>query len=286
MNPHQLELFYYVAKSKGVSRAARQMPYGIQQPSVSSQVNALERDLGVSLYERRPFKLTAAGAELFKFVEPFFGRLAEVREKIQGAAQIRIGASPIVFRDYLPPMLEVVQKRFPQLSMILRALNQPELIEAVEQDELDLLISLLPPKLGPALQAVEILELELVLLVARNSPFRNAKAKPIPAPLIALKPNEMICQLFQQTLGKLGHSWLPKIEMDSLDLIEKYAAEGFGVGLGIRAPLRKLPASLRVIELPHFPRLKMGVIYRKEPKCQGEVCQALLAEVKRALQLR
>ena len=51
MNPHQLELFYHVAKFKGVSRAARQMPYGIQQPSVSAQVNALERDLGVTLYE-------------------------------------------------------------------------------------------------------------------------------------------------------------------------------------------------------------------------------------------
>ncbi len=66
MNPHHLELFYYVAKSKGVSQAAKQMPYGIQQPSVSAQVNALERDLGVTLYERRPFKLTPAGEELFR----------------------------------------------------------------------------------------------------------------------------------------------------------------------------------------------------------------------------
>src|SRR5437016_5858735 len=106
MNPHQLELFYYVAKSGGVTRAAKQMPYGIQQPSLSTQVNALERDLGVALYERRPFKLTRAGEELFKFVEPFFGKITEVREKIQGAAQIRIGASPIVFRDHLSPVLE------------------------------------------------------------------------------------------------------------------------------------------------------------------------------------
>src|SRR5205809_485742 len=193
MNPHQLELFYHVAKSRGVTRATRQMPYGIQQPSVSSQVNALERDLGVTLYQRRPFKLTTAGEELLKFVAPFFGRMSEVREKIQGAAQIRIGASPNVFRDYLPPVLEAVQRPFP---------------------------------------------------------------------LISLKPNELICQLFQQTLTKLGHSWLPKIEMDSLDLIEKYVEEGFGAGLGIRAPLRKLPSTLRAIELPNFPRLKMGVVYR------------------------
>src|SRR5215510_13420309 len=113
MNPHQLELFYYVAKAKGVSRAVRQMPYGIQQPSVSAQVNALERDLGVTLYERRPFRLTPAGQELLKFVEPFFGRIRDVRAQLQGAAQMRIGASPIVFRDYLPPVLEGIQRQFP-----------------------------------------------------------------------------------------------------------------------------------------------------------------------------
>ena len=122
MNPHQLELFYHVAKLKEVSRAARQMPYGIQQPSVNAQVNALERDFGVALYERRSFKLTSAGEELFRFVEPFFGRIAQVREKLQGAARIRLGASPIIFRDYLPPVIEAVRRRFLGLNMILRAL--------------------------------------------------------------------------------------------------------------------------------------------------------------------
>src|SRR5215468_2680342 len=115
MNPHQLELFYHVAKFKGVSRAARQMTYGIQQPSVSAQVNALERDLGVTLYERRPFKLTPAGEELFRFVEPFFGRMAEARERVQGGAQFRIGASPILFRDHLPSVIDGARKRFPRV---------------------------------------------------------------------------------------------------------------------------------------------------------------------------
>lgn len=149
MNPHHLELFYYVAKSKGVSRAVREMSYGIQQPSVSAQVNALERDLGVTLYQRRPFKLTPAGEELYRFVEPFFGRIPEIRARLKGAAQIRIGASPIVFRDYLPPVLEALRKKCPELNMILRALNQPELIASLEHDELDLVISLIPDNLSP-----------------------------------------------------------------------------------------------------------------------------------------
>ena len=194
MNPHQLELFYHVAKARGVTRAAREMPYGIQQPSVSAQVNALERDLGVTLYERRPFKLTQAGEELFKFVEPFFGKMAEVREKLQGAAHIRIGASPIVFRDYLSPVIDAVRKQFPRLSMILRAMNQPELIGAMERDELDIVISLIPDNLSPAIRTIEILELPLILLVSKTARIKSAselwEERRVTEPLISLGPNE------------------------------------------------------------------------------------------------
>ena len=42
MNIHHLELFYYVAKHGGIMEAVRQIPYGIQQPAVSSQIAQLE----------------------------------------------------------------------------------------------------------------------------------------------------------------------------------------------------------------------------------------------------
>jgi DNA-binding transcriptional LysR family regulator len=285
MNPHQLELFYYVAKARGVSRAVRLMPYGIQQPTVSSQVNALERDLGVTLYERRPFKLTPAGEELFRFVEPFFGRLAEVREKLHGAAQLRIGASPIVFRDYLLPVIDAVRRQFPRLNLILRALNQPQLLDALHQDELDVVISLIPDNPGPAISASEIVRLPLVLLAPARSKIKSAKqiweSAAIAEPLIALPPHELICQRFQQTLAELGVRWLPTIEMDSLDLIEKYVAAGYGIGLSVRLPEKKPPAKIRAVELPGFPELRLGVLHRHESKTDDAVCRAFLAELTR-----
>ena len=285
MNPHQLELFYHVAKFKGVSRAARQMPYGIQQPSVSAQVNALERDLGVTLYERRPFKLTPAGHELFQFVEPFFGRIAEVREKLQGAARIRIGASPIVFRDYLSPVIESIRRQFPGLNMILRALNQPELIDSLEQDELDVVISLIPDNLSPSVRAVEIIALPVILLTPKTSKIKSATALwgsgRIQEPLISLGPNELICQRFQQMLTKIGVSWLPKIEMDSLDLIEKYVEAGYGLGLSVRLPEKKLSSKIRAIELPDLPPVKLGVLYRGESGPEYKVRRTFLEEVRK-----
>jgi DNA-binding transcriptional LysR family regulator len=291
MNPHQLELFYHVAKFKGVSRAARQMPYGIQQPSVSAQVNALERDLGVTLYERRPFRLTPAGEDLFKFVEPFFGRIAEVRQKLQGAARIRIGASPIVFRDYLPPVIEAVRKEFPGLNMILRALNQPELIDGLERDELDVVISLIPDNLAQSVCAVEIVSLPLVLLARKASKLKSASDLwnngRIRESLICLGPNELISQQFQQNLSKLGISWLPKMEMDSLELIESYVEAGYGVGLSVQLPDRKPASKLRLIDLPDFPPVKLGVLYRAGASPENKVHRAFLQEVqKQAAQFR
>jgi DNA-binding transcriptional LysR family regulator len=285
MNPHQLELFYHVARFKGVSRAARQMPYGIQQPSISAQVNALERDLGVTLYERHPFKLTPAGEELFKFVEPFFGRIAEVREELLGAARIRIGASPIVFRDYLPPVIEAVQRQFPGLNMILRALNQPELIDGLERDELDVIISLIPDNLSPSVRTVEIITLPLILLAPKGSKIKSATELwgngRIQESLISLGPNELICQQFQQHLTKLGLSWLPKMEMDSLELIEKYVEGGYGFGLSVRLPNKKLSPKVRAIELPDLPPVKLGILHRGEPSAENKVRRAFLEEVRK-----
>jgi len=129
----------------------------------------------VTLYERRPFKLTPAGEELFKFIEPFFGRMTQVREKLQGAAQLRIGASPIVFRDYMSPVIDSIRKQFPRLNMILRAMNQPELIAGIEHDQLDVVISLLPDNLNPGLQCEVLIELPLVLLASKAAKVTSAE---------------------------------------------------------------------------------------------------------------
>jgi DNA-binding transcriptional LysR family regulator len=243
---------------------------------------------GDALFERRPFKLTPAGAELFEFVAPFFGRLTEVRAKLRGAAQMRIGASPVVLRDYLPPVLKALQRQFPGLNVILRALNQPELIAAVERDELDAVISLVSQDLSPGLCAEEILELPLVLLVPGNSKIKSAKelwkGGKVSQPRICVRPNELICQLFQQTLADRGISWLPKIEMDSLELIEKYVEKGFGVGLSVRPPRQRWPAAIRALDLTDFPSAILGIIYRKQPKSEPAVFRAFREEVRKQAQ--
>ena len=139
MNIHHLELFYYVARFGGISQAVKNIPYGIQQPAVSSQIIQLEEFLGVTLFQRRPFLLTAQGNELYAFIKPFFSNLPALTEKLCGGAsqQLRVGASETVLRDHLPAILQPLRKKFPQLKLTLREGYQPQLESWLQEQELE-----------------------------------------------------------------------------------------------------------------------------------------------------
>ena len=128
MNIHHLELFYYVARHGGISEAARNMPYGIQQPAVSGQIAQLEEHLGLTLFQRRPFALTPQGQKLFDFVLPFFSNLETIEAELQGghARHLRIGGSTIVMREYIPDLAQKLRKRFPGLKLGLRHRNRSD----------------------------------------------------------------------------------------------------------------------------------------------------------------
>ena len=87
---------------------------GIQQPAVSGQIARLEEALGAKLFNRRPFSLLPAGAELFEFIKPFFDDMDKVAGRIRGASlQLRIAAPSVVLHDYVPELLRRVRRRFP-----------------------------------------------------------------------------------------------------------------------------------------------------------------------------
>src|SRR5688572_17112878 len=209
MNIHHLELFYYVARHGGISEAVRNMPYGIQQPAMSGQIIQLEEYLGVTLFQRRPFALTASGTELYEFIRPFFDNLQTTAEKLRGGAaqHIRIGASEVVLRDHLPAGLDTLRKRFPKLKLSLRQGYHPQLVSWLEKKELDLAITLVDGKASPGIKTVPLFELPLVLLVPRESKIRNAEElwsqDRIGDTLASLPTNEPIYKKFQEGLGRL-----------------------------------------------------------------------------------
>lgn len=267
MNIHHLELFYYVARHGGVSAAARCIPYGIQQPAISAQVIQLEDDLGTPLFHRRPFQLTKAGEELFRFIEPFFGGIEAMGRDIRGdaTARIRIGAPETIQREYIPRLLQTMRTRHPTLSFTLFSGRLSQIEAKLLAHEIDLGIASLEGKRPEGMQHCELLRLTMVLFVPKNSKLRSADAlwqqDRLKDCLISLPPDDPACRCFQQELQKRHVEWFPGLELNSQELITRYVAEGFGIGLGILPPGAPAPAGTRVLPLNDFPRVPYGALW-------------------------
>jgi len=284
MNIHHLELFYYVAKHGGISEAVRNMPYGIQQPAMSGQIIQLEEFLETTLFQRRPFALTAQGEDLYQFITPFFDNLQSVAEKIRGGVSqhIRIGASEIVLRDHLPTVLQAMQKQFPRLKVTLREGYQPDLENWVSKRELDLAMTLLNGKPPAGIHSQALFKLPLVLLVPKNSPVKSAEElwarDKIDETLISLPENETICKRFQEGLHRLGVDWFTGIEVSTIALVETYVANGYGIGLSVVIPQTKFKA-IRALPLHGFEPVMFGVFWQGKAT---PLLQVFLTTIQRA----
>lgn len=280
MNVHHLELFYYVARCGGIGAACRQMPYGIQQPAMSAQMIRLEADLGAPLFERRPFRLTPAGQALYDFVRPFFSRLGEVEDIIRGkmARRIRLAGLTEVMREHVPAMLAELRERFPDLKVTLQEIDQRGAERLIAEGEADLAITVLESGLPSGFHSLTLARLPLVLLVSAESPHRRAAAVITSGAagretLISLPPHEMLPRMFQKELSRRGIVWRTAMETSSQDLVAIYVRNGLGVGLAVRTPDLEARPDLRLLPLPGFPKLPIGVFWRGKP---GEVCQVLI----------
>ena len=268
MNIHHLELFYYVARFGGITEAVRNMPYGIQQPAISGQVAQLEEHLGVTLFHRRPFVLTAPGERLYKYIQPFFAGLDALEIELQGgqAQHIRIGASTIVLRDHLPEVVQMARRKFPQLRVALREGYQAELESLLLREEIDLAVTLIEKRATPGINSQVLIELPMILLVPKASKITDAeqlwRQDPITESLICMPAAEVISKNLQHALAKRGTDWFPSIEVSSLDLVQTYVASGFGIGIAVHIPGVNINPGVRMLPLPDFPKVAVGTLWR------------------------
>ncbi len=261
MNIHHLELFYHVARCRGVSAAARQMPYGIQQPAISAQILQLEDSLGKTLFHRRPFLLTPEGETLFAFVEPFFLKLPAIAERLRGGADhsLRISCPEIVQRDYLPALLAGVRERVPGFHFKLESGRYEEIQTRLRSGQIDIGLSTSIGAKDKDIRHHELLRLPLVLLVpAKNGPASAEEILSrdrIDLPLVTLPRGESAVIAFQQELQQRKIEWFPMLELASLDLVARFVSEGYGAGLVLDIPGIKRPPGLRALPLPGFPEI-------------------------------
>jgi len=259
------------------------MPYGIQQPAMSSQIIQLEQHLGVTLFQRRPFQLTGPGEELYAFIQPFFEKLEHVEEKLRSGGKyehVRIGGAEIILRDHLPGALQSLKKKFPALRVTLRSGYLPELEVLLQKREIDFAVTLLEDKLPAGITGAPLLQLSLGLLVPKSSPLRSAEElwqrDKIDDALICLPLREPIARRFQEGLANRDLEWFAGIEVSSLDVLEAYVVNGYGIGLTVVQPKARVSPGVRLLPLPDFPQVTIGALWQGK---LSPVLQALLGSL-------
>jgi LysR family hydrogen peroxide-inducible transcriptional activator len=148
MELHQLRYFVTVAQTGNFSRAAERC--SVSQPSLSQQIQKLERQLGQPLFNRlgRRAVLTDAGRMLLDRAMSVLATVDDAERRLLGAAgetathagRLAIGAIPTVAPYLLPRALRAFIKRCPRVELLIREDVTRELVLAVVEGELDMAI--------------------------------------------------------------------------------------------------------------------------------------------------
>jgi len=175
----QLECFVAVSDTLNFRLAADRC--FITQPALSAQVQQLEQLLGTQLFERnrRSVLPTAAGTALVDGARRILSDLNDLTESAQSfgsplTGTLRIGVIPTVAPYVLPAAMAHVAKRHPKLRILLREGQTEDLVTALHEGSLDVLLLALEADLRGA-TTMELRKDTFVLAVPPNHRLHQRK---------------------------------------------------------------------------------------------------------------
>jgi LysR family hydrogen peroxide-inducible transcriptional activator len=149
MEMHQLRYFVAVAETGSFTRAAERCE--VAQPSLSQQIQKLEKQLHQRLFDRlgRKVLLTEAGTDLLRRATAILAAVDEAERSLRdgsdpGHGSVTVGAIPTVAPYLLPGVLKDFLKRCPAAEVQLREDVTHALLAALLGGELDLAVVALP----------------------------------------------------------------------------------------------------------------------------------------------
>lgn len=145
-----LRYFLSVAQAGTVSQAARRL--GVDHATIIRRIDALERALGVKLFERslRGYNLTQNGERLLPSAETIHEETRKVGRELRASGAgvggiVRISTLEGFGNFFLASRLPTFAAQYPNLAIELMTLQQ---IVALSRREADIAISLQPPDAG------------------------------------------------------------------------------------------------------------------------------------------
>ncbi len=237
MELRQLRTFQAVAQMLSFNRAAERLHYA--QSSISAQIQALEEELEVKLFDRlgRRILLTEAGERLLQYARKILDLADETRAEVvrskepEGALTIRVPESFCVHR--LPPVVKRFKSRFPKVSLSFITCAVENLQKDLRKGITDLAF-LLTESIQAADLEAEALGFEHIMLVA--SPGHPLAAKPeiktrdLEGETILLsKVDCSYRKSFEQILDQGNIKPGTTLEFNSVEAIKQCVMEGVGI---------------------------------------------------------
>src|SRR5689334_3062693 len=122
MNFRQLKTLIAVADTGGLALAVRQLH--LSQPAASRQIQALEDELGVPLFDRigRRLRLTAEGEEIVRRGRRLLQEADSLRDRANAmksglTGTLRVGGSPQSIETVLAPFVRDFRRRHPSIDV-------------------------------------------------------------------------------------------------------------------------------------------------------------------------
>lgn len=262
MDLRQLRYFIAVAEEGHITRAAERL--GMQQPPLSQQIKAIERELDLQLFHRKPrgVALTEAGRALLEegrgILAQFDRGLETTRRAARGEqGRIAVGMTPTApFHPLVPRAVHTFREAFPLVSVTLEESLSDGLLERLRSERMDLasIRNAVPDPAGLIIRPL----LEEIMVAALPSGHSLAQGKTeVAIPITSLASETFILYgppgsgMYDRTVAACyAAGFSPRVGQlapritSTLGLI----AAGFGVSF--------VPISMRAIAMD-------GVTYRK-----------------------
>lgn len=277
---HQLKCFLTVAREGQVTRAARVL--NMAQPPLSRQLQLIEQELGVTLFDRtgHRLRLTDAGRLLSQKAESlllqFDETIREVQERGEGMQGMLSIGSVFSCISLLPGRIEQFRKAFPQVTFRILEGDHYYLGEQLEVRNIELVVARLPFEAMASPQQYEVLPLPSDPFVAVVPSFWRSRfaeeaiemRELAELPFVTLKTDKTT-RMHEQVVEECRrHGFEPNIvcECSSVAIIMALIAEGIGVTLFPESVMSSFPTNA-VTALPLADtdfQSGVGVLWMKE----------------------
>ncbi len=239
MEVRQLEIFTVLADELNFTRAAERIH--TVQSNVTTQIKALEEELGTPLFDRlaRRVVLTEAGRRFLPYAERALAAMDQgqraVRFGSEPAGPLRIGSPESVLTYRLPKVLQRFRKRYPKVEVIFRPHWDESLAELLEHGKLDMAIRMADDVAHDHFKSLQLRTEKVYLVAYPEHPLAELKAV-LPEDLAGqtLLLTESGCayrKKLDELLAVRGIRPENVTEFSSVEAIKSCAAAGMGIAL-------------------------------------------------------